>query len=183
MITVDEFKLLDDVQCGRVIAAGLASRDYRGGRMKDSDGQDYVAPNIRQSSVAFLEPEELGDIATILREKAEHLNDQVFKAELSGKVQYQFASYEGSKGDFIAWHADEPLWDNKWRGKKVSMCTQLSDPVNYDGGVFEIRERPPTRRGLGLTVAFPSFIWHRVTPVTRGWRFAIVTWLHGAHWR
>ena len=32
----------------------------------------------------------------------------------------------------------------------------------------------PSSKG-GIT-AFPSFMWHRVTPVTKGTRFSLVVW-------
>lgn len=183
MITIDPFVLLTPQQCAATIAAGMASSNLRRGHMKDWEGKNYFAPAVRQSSIAFLQPDELGEVAEILRERGEQLNRDVFKADLSGVVQFQFAAYEGAKGEFIEWHEDEPLWDGRWRGKKISMCTQLSEPAAYEGGVLEIEGRPPTPRGVGVTVAFPAFMRHRVTPVTSGWRFSIVTWFHGPHWR
>jgi predicted 2-oxoglutarate/Fe(II)-dependent dioxygenase YbiX len=39
----------------------------------------------------------------------------------------------------------------------------------------------PTHQGS--LVAFPSFMTHRVTPVTRGLRWSLVTWLEGPPFR
>lgn len=155
----------------------------RAGHMKDAQGQDYVAPNVRQSSISFIRPEALGSIAVDLIDRICSLNDNVFRAEFDGRFQFQFASYDGSKAEFINWHVDDPLWDGNWRGKKVTMVTQLSAPADYDGGVLELQGRPPTKREQGLTVAFPAFLMHRVTPVTRGMRYSLVTWALGPHWR
>ena len=35
----------------------------------------------------------------------------------------------------------------------------------------------------GTFIAFPSFVLHRVTPVTRGTRWSLVAWILGARWR
>ena len=31
----------------------------------------------------------------------------------------------------------------------------------------------------GTAIVFPSFIWHRVTPVTKGIRYSVVAWFLG----
>jgi PKHD-type hydroxylase len=38
-------------------------------------------------------------------------------------------------------------------------------------------------RGLGLVCFFPSFLLHRVKPLTSGTRKSLVTWLAGANFR
>ena len=59
----------------------------------------------------------------------------------------------------------------------------LTDPeTDYTGGNFEINtggnsEIVPFPKGR--IIAFPSFILHRVTPVTSGTRKSIVIWVTG----
>jgi PKHD-type hydroxylase len=36
---------------------------------------------------------------------------------------------------------------------------------------------------LGDALVFPSFLRHRVTPVSRGVRYSLVTWIEGPQWR
>jgi PKHD-type hydroxylase len=38
-------------------------------------------------------------------------------------------------------------------------------------------------RKRGAFIAFPSFVLHRVTPVTRGTRWSLVAWILGNRWR
>jgi PKHD-type hydroxylase len=38
-------------------------------------------------------------------------------------------------------------------------------------------------RSRGAFIIFPSFMLHRVTPVTRGVRWSLVAWIHGKRWR
>jgi PKHD-type hydroxylase len=37
----------------------------------------------------------------------------------------------------------------------------------------------PLRLAQGTTIIFPSYLMHRVNPVTRGNRFTLVSWVHG----
>ncbi len=47
----------------------------------------------------------------------------------------------------------------------------------YGGGVIQIP------KNKGLTVIFPSFSMHRVTPITKGTRKSLVLWLGGEHYK
>lgn len=78
---------------------------------------------------------------------------------------------------FQMWHSDAG-YDR--RGDRIlSISLELSDAVDYDGGDLEIvphligRTRPPRR---GAARIFASQGLHRVTPVTRGIRWALVNW-------
>ena len=35
----------------------------------------------------------------------------------------------------------------------------------------------------GSLVVFPSFVWHRVTPVTKGIRYSVPAWHLGSPWK
>jgi PKHD-type hydroxylase len=37
-------------------------------------------------------------------------------------------------------------------------------------------------RTRGAFIAFPNFLLHRVTPVTRGTRWSLVAWIMGPRW-
>jgi PKHD-type hydroxylase len=70
--------------------------------------------------------------------------------------------------------------------RKVSITIQLSDPSEYEGGDLElwyggsIIQIPKNK---GLTVLFPSFSMHRVTPITKGTRKSLVLWVGGEHYK
>jgi PKHD-type hydroxylase len=62
----------------------------------------------------------------------------------------------------------------------------LSDPSEYDGGDLEIwtgTEPKVLDKTKGIVHAFPSFVMHRVTPVTRGVRRTLVIWIAGPKFR
>ena len=44
-------------------------------------------------------------------------------------------------------------------------------------------QRPEIVRNKGTIVVFPSFVWHRVTPVTKGTRYSLVVWNLGLPFR
>ena len=78
---------------------------------------------------------------------------------------------------FQAWHSDAGLDAHDRR--RISMSVELSEAGDYEGGELEIvPERVGCRRSLpqGSAQLFPSRALHRVTPVTRGTRWALVAW-------
>jgi PKHD-type hydroxylase len=89
--------------------------------------------------------------------------------------------YEG--GGHYDWHADlGPGLSNR----KLSCVLQLSDPGEYEGGELQMNVGGSilsVPKELGLICFFPSFLLHRVTPLTSGVRTSLVTWLCGANLR
>jgi len=109
----------------------------------------------------------------------------------------QFTKY--GVGQYYGWHCDsyenpyDGSKDINWKGKirKLSVTISLSDPKDYDGGNLEFDFRNTVDwetdknnsirevgeiRPRGSIVVFPSFLWHRVKPVTRGTRYSLVLW-------
>jgi len=94
----------------------------------------------------------------------------------------QYTTYYGDGGHYD-WHVDlGPGISNR----KISCVVQLSEPEDYVGGDLEMNPGGniiTVPRGLGLVVFFPSFLLHRVRPLTAGTRKSLVTWLAGANFR
>ena len=108
----------------------------------------------------------------------------------------QFTKYKLNQ--FYDWHSDS--WDKAYHkpdtldhGKirKLSMTCQLTDGSEYEGGEleFDFRNYNPHMRKeskhlkqakeilpKGSIIVFPSFVWHRVKPVTKGTRYSLVMW-------
>lgn len=62
----------------------------------------------------------------------------------------------------------------------VAVTVFLADPASYDGGELVIADGADETRiklGAGALVAYPPAFVHRVAPVTRGVRYAAVTWI------
>ena len=102
--------------------------------------------------------------------------------------EIQFTKYR--KGQYYGWHRDsftDPYPEGKYRkGKvrKLSVTCQLSDPNDYEGGNLELGELSEDmtlkiykaeKQKASITV-FPSFVYHRITPITKGTRYSLVVW-------
>ena len=109
----------------------------------------------------------------------------------------QFTKYK--PGQYYDWHCDS--WNQPYnkpnqpeehgRIRKLSMTCQLTDGSEYKGVdlVFDYRNYDPHLREeskhlikatqilpKGSIIIFPSFVWHRVKPVTQGIRYSLVCW-------
>jgi len=73
--------------------------------------------------------------------------------------------------------------------RKISMTLNLNVPGEYEGGNLKFDFGPHSTknryhecieiRPQGSMVIFPSFVYHQVTPVTRGTRYSLVLWSLG----
>ena len=124
----------------------------------------------------------------ILLEFVLKANENVYHYDLSKFTPCQFAQY--NVGDFYGYHQDSghQYAEYEKETRKLSMTVQLSDPKDYDGGVFQFYngdndpEVPPIIE-QGSIIVFDSRMWHRVTPVTNGVRYSLVSWILGPHFR
>ena len=91
----------------------------------------------------------------------------------------QYVEYRSGWGSFD-WHNDyshaRPL-----APRKLTIIIQLSRPEEYEGGTLQVfgPELENMPRELGSIIAFPSFLFHRVTEVTKGMRQVLVAWIAG----
>lgn len=83
----------------------------------------------------------------------------------------------GTGGHFQIWHSD--AGDDRVDQRRISMSVELSALGDHEGGDLEVvpdlvgRARMLEQGGAHL---FPSRALHRVTPVSRGTRWALVAW-------
>lgn len=149
-----------------------------GGDEKEYDDE------IRRSSVMFLDDnEEMQWIYEKLKMVAISANNERYWFDLLGFHQeLQLTRY--SDGDFFEWHLD--FGAAEISARKLSVTVQLSDPDEYEGGDLEFminQKIVKAPREKGTIVVFPSFIMHRVTPITKGTRQSIVGWVSGPPYR
>jgi len=87
---------------------------------------------------------------------------------------------EYSKGQFYHWHTDSSIDMVKEPPvRKLSMTLLLNDPSKFEGGNLEIAGKTLSHMKQGHAAIFASFLQHRVTPVTKGVRKALVVWFSG----
>lgn len=95
----------------------------------------------------------------------------------------QLIRYDGGGEDHYDWHMD--LGKSNPR-RKISVVMQLSPEEDYEGGDLLLMYGHKTRKGSrarGDLITFPSFVMHRVTPVTVGTRLSLVAWFVGPEFR
>lgn len=147
-------------------------------------GEDKYNDTLRKSGVMFIDhvPEN-NWIYDKLANLAMHCNNERYWFDLLGFHQeLQLTRY--SEGDFFDWHLD--FGAGEISARKLSMTIQLSDEDAYEGGDLQFMinnkvENAPRKKGT--IVIFPSFIMHRVTPITKGTRQSIVGWVSGPPYR
>ena len=99
----------------------------------------------------------------------------------------QYTEYYDVEGGHYGWHQD--IGPGPMSKRKVSITVQLSDSDEYEGGDLEIfkggdpEKSDKAPRGKGVVFIFPSFMMHRVTPITKGTRRSFVLWVGGTHYK
>ena len=111
-------------------------------------------------------------------------NNTIWKFDLYSVLDsIQYTEYHAEEEGHYDWHQDiGPGWLSK---RKISVTVQLADPSEYEGGELEYWKGGPldyadkAPKGKGVVFIFPSFMMHRVTPVTKGIRRSFVLWVGG----
>lgn len=131
----------------------------------------------------------------------EELSSFIRIANINANWNFQYDYFEScqftiyDKKQFYNWHQDSNIQpyiseNINYNGKirKLSCVCFLSDPKDYEGGELEIdlRNKENGKSNIikfklkkGGIVVFPSFVWHRVKPVTKGIRYSLVVWILG----
>lgn len=113
------------------------------------------------------------------------INKDKFQFDLDYFQPLQYGKYQ--EGGHYDWHIDTSPEAAECR--KLSVVVSLSDPADYEGGEFQanIGGHPDQAQTLklqkGMLIAFPSYLPHRVLPVTKGERLSLVAWAVGPKFR
>ena len=147
------------------------------------DGSES-ASEYRKSEIAWLgENPETYWIYEKIADYAKTANKEMWNFDIWDYYDgLQYTTYFDDGGHYD-WHADlGPGISNR----KLSVVLQLSDPSEYEGGDLQMNPGGnilTVEKGVGTICFFPSFLLHRVIPVTSGVRKSLVTWLCGANLR
>lgn len=139
--------------------------------------------NTRRARIAWLDDAAEGAwIFRRLLETVNMANRQHFHFELDEFAErMQVAWYAADVSGFFNWHSDigeGPLA----KRRKLTIVVQLSNEQTYQGGDLETNENGNVQcasRQCGTAILLPSFVLHRVTPVTWNSRFSLTLWAHG----
>jgi PKHD-type hydroxylase len=154
-----------------------------------ADSEDEYKKH-RVSDVRFFERELENEwIFNRLNQTIENINAKFYGFDLNGYKMFQYTKYDSSKVGRYDWHTDMEFDTNHHDGiepRKLSITIPLNE--DYEGGQFQLNmstEDNPhiVEQRRGRVIAFPSFLLHRVTPLTRGIRKSIVIWVVGPKFR
>lgn len=153
-----------------------------------SNHSQIVSDSVRHTEVVWYEHTEAHrDIWQKITATVAQVNARFFQLELTQCEPAQLALYTAAKNpdgvdSHYDWHWDM-LTPSPGVPRKLSMCLMLSDPAEFKGGDLEVMagSAVPVKLEprLGRAWFFPSYVLHRVTPVTQGTRRSMVVWAGG----
>lgn len=139
-----------------------------------------VNNNVRRSNIDWLTcNNETVWVFKKLAHIVSTINAEHYRYNISGFGEaLQLTNYNSEDSGMYGWHQDY----GRGFSRKLSLVCQLTDPSEYEGGNLELFtsvEPIVIRKQLGLICVFPSFTVHQVTPVTKGTRQSMVSWITG----
>jgi len=183
-------KALSQDFCNKIIKEGFKKKQELGSII-NKDNKEEESKELRNSNIVWLNNK------WIYEKIHPYINTANVNAgwnfEWDWSESAQFTIY--NKNQHYDWHCDtfDTPYDypnnlnthNKIR--KLSVTISLSDPKEYEGGELEFdfrnsRDGKPNLKTCteilpkGSLVVFPSFVYHRVKPVTKGTRLSLVIW-------
>lgn len=178
VFTDDELKSIDEY---------CSSYNTEKSYVIDHNGMSTENKDVRLSDIKMHQVNEKNSwIFLRLLQATEHVNDNFYNFDLSGFDFFQYTEYEG-EGSNYDWHVDIVFGEIMPKGmelmRKISGSLILSNPSEYKGGNFEImiggQSIEPIVQKRGSIIFFPSFVMHRVAPLTEGKRKSLVFWVMG----
>lgn len=166
------YKNLENVPFNRATTIGSSSND-----------------SVRRSNIKWIPySEEWAWVYEKLIAMANEANEQLWDFDLTTAPEMiQYTEYDAAELGHYDWHQD--IGPGGASARKVSLTVQLSGANEYEGGELQIwdggdlSDAKTTPRGAGNVVIFPSYMPHRVSPVTKGIRRSFVLWVGGGHYK
>ena len=158
------------------------------GTIGTKDG-DVVDESFRISNIKLLDIAKYEELFQTIWRYALNANRYAYGFDIANVENCQFSVYDSKDKAKYDWHIDT-IWGNPSTfDRKISLIIQLSDPSEYEGGqfqvkgVFESEEEKELMNKKGTIITIPSFVEHRVTPVTKGRRLSLIAWIEGTKFR
>ncbi len=161
-------------------------------RPAEVDQDRSIDARIRIANVKFFYPDQENFwIFEKLNEIISMGNEHVWNFELNGYESFQYTEYEASQGGKYDFHVDLDYSDRREgsdpQTRKLALTLVLNEPDrDFEGGEFQflLGTKPITcAQTTGTVILFPSWVLHRVTPVTKGVRKSLVVWVTGPKFR
>ena len=156
----------------------LDTKTLKDAEVGDNGGEVNISK--RRSKIFWLpKTDEFVEVYKILHELISRCNQEFYKFHLTEiNEDIQYTVYNSDDEGYYDWHLD---MDPSKAKRKLSLVCQLSDPSEYEGGELQINTGNvlTVEKEKGTVILFPSYLLHRVTPVTKGTRRSLVMWIEG----
>ena len=163
----------------------VSNIDFVRGQTQGDD--EFTENEYRKSNIKWVPiTDQYKWIYDKIGEMAYEANQNLYHFDLHNMPEnIQYTEYYDHEKGHYDWHMD--TGHGTLSQRKLSVTVQLSDHHEYEGGDLQIWPGGTyplvAPRGKGNVVIFPSFMMHRITPITRGTRKSFVLWLGGGHYR
>jgi PKHD-type hydroxylase len=147
-----------------------------------------INKNIRSTKISWVNlTHENKEIWDVFSKVIAEVNSRYFHFDLTGFYEpMQLSIYTAQDNGHYDWHIDM-FMGNKSVPRKLSMVLMLSDPAEFEGGDLLLKSDSDKYSKLemikGRAWFFPSYMLHKVTPVTKGIRKTIVLWVGGPQFK
>lgn len=180
--------------CDRIINIGKDLNIKRGevNREETKRIEEYSEEEMndllkfRDSHISWIDEPWIHNLIKPLIQKANEMAGWNFQWDCTEIMQFTIYN----EGQYYEWHPDQHHYvygddqHESMRGKyrKLSSTLLLNDPSEFEGGDLEFhynRKDQCVAKELntqGSLVVFPSFVYHRVLPITKGTRYSLVSW-------
>ena len=174
---------INEETCNKIIAL---AKDWRPAEVLPNLNQEgRTAKDQRITDIAWTNEQWLYEIVWHYLNVANNnsgWNFQIDSCETMQIARYNkdghFKFHQDGNG-FTRFENGNKFTHNKTR--KLSMSIILND--EYEGGEFEFFAKDTVISKRGTIIVFPSYMQHRVKPVTKGTRYSLVIWNLGYPFR
>jgi PKHD-type hydroxylase len=178
---IDNLFTAEECEKVKALAASLTVEKATVGSVIESSSQTLNL-EIRKNTLSWLNSNdpEAAWIYQRLTDAVNTINAQFWEYRLDYIEVLQYTIYN-QLDDHYQGHVDMML--SGLHHRKLSFSLQLDDPATYEGCDLEMSDGSETWistiRKQGTFIAFPSWLRHRVTPLTAGSRHSVVGWVCG----
>jgi PKHD-type hydroxylase len=156
---------------------------------KGTVGNNNLNIKNRDSDIVFIDENWINKEIYFLIKEA---NKQTWNFEVDSYEPVQFTKY--GLNQHYDWHMDSyPIKNLTEKIRKLSIIIALNDSKEYIGGDVLIQNMDiyndykifncDVLKKIGSVVVFPSFIFHKVMPITSGIRYSLVNWIRGDNFK
>ena len=147
--------------------------------------EEFGGDEGRYSYYSEITPCRIPNYEESIHKKFERLNKKHFGFDLNFETWYNGSYLTYEEGNFTNWHIDGGVGE-EYASRKLSCVIVMSDQgIDFEGGDFELpfylnlsdAERKSIKKGTAIM--FPSFMFHRVTTVTKGLRNSLTFFIEG----